>query len=776
MRTHAYLHAHLCKLKCMGIKMRDKISLSTEFFTAAEEYNTFEKHVPAPYLRNSFTLEKKPEKAVILLCGLGFYRLFVNGAEVTKGILAPYISNPDDICYYDKYEVSDKLNEGENVIGVMLGNGFINSIGGRVWDFDKASFRCAPKLAFSMTCDGNRKIPSAECFKSHPSHILFDDERCGERCDARLEIPRWNEPGFDDSGWSAVVRTTAPKGEPRLCNADPIIKSREICPISVEKAGLIEPSRVEGGFGIYEVPPDEDITEGYLYDFGENAAGIIKLEIDGKSGQKIILQFGEAVTHGELDISQMYFLPRGYNQRCVYVCAGGNGVYEPSFCYFGFRYCLVAGITEEQSKSLKLTYIVCHSDIKRVGNFICSDKTANRLYEACIRSDLANFYYFPTDCPHREKNGWTGDAALSAEQFMYSFEAGKSLSVWMDNIRKAQKKSGEIPGIIPTAGWGFAWGNGPAWDSVLVNVPSAVYDFTGDEKILADNADAIWKYIEYLETKINENGLYEFGLGDWCPVGEKIKAPLEVTDSITIFEFLNTASFIFASLEQTERVSRALTDAMRLRKAIKRLLVEDYTVIGECQACQAMGLYYGIFEKDTREYRKAFDVLLKMIHDAGDHMDCGILGARVLFRLLAENGEAELAFKMITRKDEPSFGNWIERGATSMWENFGSPQSRNHHFYGDIAAFFIKYIAGLYYIFDKIEISPCFIDGLNFAEASCRDISVKWERCRGVYGENILLTVDCPDYAEGTIILRKGKFDDGDYEKELMKGTYTVIL
>ncbi len=742
-----------------------------EFYAATEEYNTFEKHVPAPYLRQSFNLSDRPEKAVILICALGFYRLFINGTEVTKGILAPYISNPDDICYYDEYEVSRLLEAGENVIGVILGNGFVNAEGGKVWDFDKASFRCAPKIAFSLECDGQTLIPSAKRFVTHPSPILFDDERSGERYDARLELKDWNKRNFDDKNWNIVVRAADPKGEKQLCSADPVIKKREISPVSLIKAGLLEPNKIEGNFGPCPVPEDEVITEGFLYDFGENAAGIFRLAIKGEPGQKIILQFGETVTRGKLDISQMIFLPHGYNHRCVFICSGGNDIYEPSFCYFGYRYCLVAGITEKQSKSLELTYIVCHSDIKQIGAFRCSDETANRLYEACVRSDLANFYYFPTDCPHREKNGWTGDASLSAEQFMYNFEADKSLAVWMDNIRKAQKDSGEIPGIVPTAGWGFKWGNGPAWDSVLVNVPAAVYDFTGDETVLADNADAIWKYIGYLETKINENGLYEFGLGDWCPVGGRIKAPVEVTDSITIFAFLNTAAFIFSTLEQTERLSRALDDARNLRKAIRRLLVEDHVVIGECQACQAMALYYGIFDEGSREYRKAFEVLIDMISDAGDHMDCGILGARALFRLLAENGRAELAFKLITRKDAPSFGDWIARGATSMWENFGAPQSQNHHFYGDISAFFIKYIAGLNYIFDKIEISPHFIPALDFAEASCREVSVKWERTGG----QILLTVDCPDWIEGDIVLRKERFSDGEYEKPLIKGTYTVI-
>lgn len=751
----------------------DKTVLPLDFYSATNEYNTFEKYISAPYLRKSFFLDKIPQKATVYICGLGFYRLFVNGREVTKGLLSPYISNPDDIIYYDEYEIFSHLAEGENVIGVILGNGFINAIGGRVWDFDKAPFRSSPKIAFSLVCDGNGVIPSGEGFKCHPSPILFDDLRCGERYDAREEIKSWNEPGFDDSNWRNVIPAEKPKGEPKLCDADPIVKSREIAPVSVTAGGFTEPRKVEGGFGILETPYDEVITAGYIYDFGENSAGIVRLEINGDAGQKVILQFGETLKNGNLDLSSMYFLPKGYNQRCVFICSGNEDVYEPSFCYFGFRYVLVSGITGEQAKSLRLTYIICHSDIKRAGDFSCSDEIANRLYEACIRSDLANFYYFPTDCPHREKNGWTGDAAMSAVQIMYNFEAGKSLSVWMDNIRKAQRQSGEIPGIIPTSGWGFKWGNGPAWDSVLVSVPAAVYGFTGNDKILNDNADAIWKYIEYLETKANDEGLFEFGLGDWCPVGGTIKAPLVVTDSIIVYEFLNTAAFIFSSIGQDDRVSYAFSLASRLRKAIRRYLIDGYRVVGECQACQAMALYYGIFDRDTREYRKAFEALLDMIDEKGGHMDCGTLGSRVLFRLLAENGNADLAFKMITRTDEPSFGNWIYKGATSMWEGFGDNMSKNHHFYGDIAAFFQEYIAGLYYVFDRVRISPCFVKELDFAQASCRDISVRWER----QGENkIILTVNGPEYVNGDIVLREGSFEDGFIEKPLEPGTYNVIL
>lgn len=175
------------------------------FIKATEDYCTLEKNVSAPYIRRTFELEFVPEKAKISICGLGFYELYINGTNVTKGHLAPYISNPDDYCYYDKYDITSLLKKGKNVIGIILGNGLINSIGGYIWDFDKAAFRDAPKVALELVaeCNGYEKvcIEADEYFKVCSSPIKFDDFRYGEYYDAREKIENWSASDFDDSAW-----------------------------------------------------------------------------------------------------------------------------------------------------------------------------------------------------------------------------------------------------------------------------------------------------------------------------------------------------------------------------------------------------------------------------------------------------------------------------------------------------------------------------------------------------------------------------------------------
>lgn len=200
--------------------------LQKRFIKATDKYCSFEAYVNAPYLRRSFELDFEPESAHLSICGLGFYRLFINGTEITKGALAPYISNPDDYCYYDVYDVSEQLQAGENVIGILLGNGFMNPFGGAIWDFDKAEWRGAPRVALELTAQGEGKeflLEADEYFKVHASPILFDELRMGEQYDANLEIPGWNLPGFDDRGWKNAIWAQTPRGVLKECEAEPIL-------------------------------------------------------------------------------------------------------------------------------------------------------------------------------------------------------------------------------------------------------------------------------------------------------------------------------------------------------------------------------------------------------------------------------------------------------------------------------------------------------------------------------------------------------------------------
>ena len=503
-----------------------------QFICAAEEYNSYRNFVPAPYFRTAFFADATEGR--LRVTGLGFYRVWINGTEITKGLLAPYISNPDDIVYFDDYDLSPYLRPGEkNALGFQLGNGMQNAPGGATWDFDKAPFRSAPKLAFALETGGKR-IGSDGSVKTAPSPLYFDDLRAGVRYDARREIPGWNLPEFDDGGWAYALPCEAPKGEYRVCEADPVLPTGVELRAASIRAGRLRDYTPRDDVDKVVVAEDAaDGREGYLYDFGKNNAGIVRLRINGRPGQRVALQFGELLTDGELDYNNILFYPDGFAQRDVYICGGGEAVFEPPFTYHGFRYCLVTGVDEAQATPELLTYVVC-SSAGKAGGFRCSDETANAIYAMCDASDFSNFYYFPTDCPHREKNGWTGDAALSAEHMIMTMNVGASYKEWMRSLRAAQRENGDLPGIVPACAWPYQWGDGPVWDAALICIPYYTYRYTGDREILSENAAAILRYLRYAAGRRNENGLIAYGLGDWCPIGGTVKPTLEFTNSVAL--------------------------------------------------------------------------------------------------------------------------------------------------------------------------------------------------------------------------------------------------
>lgn len=741
------------------------------FIKAGDKFTTIEEHIPAPLFRRTFTADREAASAELIITGLGYYELFVNGKKITKGPLAPYRSNIDDYIYYDSYDIASELSVGKNVIGIMLGNGIRNAPGAYIWDFEKARFRGAPITAFSLTVkykdgSGETVVSDADTLTA-PSPVIFDDLHFGEYYDARLEIPGWNLPDFDDSGWSRAVPAEPPRGEARLCGADPITVRSVIKPVSVT----------------------EYKDGSYIYDFGVNTAGLCRLRINGTEGQKVLMRYFETFVDGEPYFRNNRFDPDDRFQEDEYYCSGkGTEEYTPHFTYHGFRYVLVSGITAEQANSELLTYLEMGSDIKQSGAFTCSDETVNKIQEATVRSDTSNFFYFPTDCPQREKNGWTADASLSAEQVLLNLSPEKSYKEWMRNIYKALNDRGQLPGIIPTGGWGYHWGNGPAWDNVIVYIPYYTYKYCGDRQILEELAAPLMRYLNYLFSRLDGKGLIAIGLGDWCQVGlieDQFKTPLVVTDTILTCDIAEKAAFIYGELGMEAQKRFALSLAERTRAAFRENLIDkaSLTVEGGTQTGQAMALFYGMFTEE--EKARALDVLVKYIHEADDHFDTGVLGGKVIYRVLAENGYVDLAYKMITRPDYPSYGNWIARGATTLWEAFypenGRILSLNHHFWGDVSAWFYIYLAGMKINptcrdTTEVDIKPCFAEALSevsaYHDMPDGKISVSWNR----NGGKITLAIEAAEKLHGKIGLPAGyAFEDGDTEKELKSGNYTVI-
>lgn len=745
--------------------------LSKKFIAARTDYTTFFNPTPAPYFRKSFDVDAVLS-GELTICGLGFYELYINGTRITKGHLAPYISNPDDLLYYDKYDLTPYLLKGKNVIGIQLGNGMLNCPGGQIWDFEKASYRSAPKLAlhfFANLGDGHTlEFEADDSFKTADSPIYFDDLRAGEFYDARKEIEGWNLPSFDDSEWCNAISAETPLGEALICPVEPIVITKELKPVCIRKAKISKFPEYRKELPVIPAPDDESMTEGWLYDFGVNAAGLCRLNIKGKPGQKVILQFGELLDeNGDMDLRGFSFLPETFNNRDIYICNGNEETYMPKFTYHGFRYCLVFGVDDEQATENLLTYAVMNSDLKLLSEFSCSDEMINKLQEATLVSDLSNFYYFPTDCPHREKNGWTADAALSAEQMLINLSVENSLSEWMRSIRKAQREDGAIPGIIPTAGWGFNWGNGPAWDCVIAYIPFFVWKYRGNTDIIHENVSMIMQYLNYITTKFDDKGLLHFGLGDWCHAGmmSGCKAPLELTDTIMGIDICKKASAMFEAANLIPQKEFADNIYSKLYTAARKHLI-DYdtmTALGNCQSSQAMALFYGIFKEEEKAH--AFEKLIELIEAQDNLIDVGVLGGRVIFHVLSQFGKSDLAYQMITDSRFPSYAYWINNGRTSLCETFRKtdllPNSQNHHFWGDISSWFMQNLVGIKINpkgrdCTEVEISPKFINKLTFANGSTYTvngkISVSWKKDKNA----ITLTCDIPKGCHGKIVLENG--------------------
>lgn len=618
------------------------------------------------------------------------------------------------------------LKSKDNELLVLVGNGFSNSIDFNIWDFEKAPYRSAPKLYLGMYSGKKKILETDESFEVFDSPITFDDYRAGERYDARLE-----ESSLSRNGRHAVL-CASPNGEIKKCTANPIKAFEKIF--------------------VKEIIKND---EGYIFDFGKNVAGICNFKINGISGQRIDFFYGEVVINGKLDMDNISFPGRNdveYVQHGVYVCKEGYQEYQPSFAYYGFRYVFVKGLKEEQVSKEILECSVLHSDIKKSGEFCCSNEIVNKIQDCVINSNYGNFYYFPTDCPHREKNGWLDDAGLSAEQFCYNHGVYDSLREWLFNIRKAQLSDGRLPGMVPTATWGYEWGSGPFTDIALMEIPYQLYRFYGKKEIIKENLPAIEKYLAYLSGRENEEGLYAFGLGDWCEIGHHIEGawspPLDFTDSALAVQMNLITAKLCLGINQKAKRDKYLAEAERIKGNIRKKFVsKDGKLIFSTQTGLAISIALGIFNE--KEIPSAVETLVDLIGKSEEHLNVGIVGSKYILDVLCEYGYADLAYRMAVNPTWPSYADIIYKGGTSLWEIFMNFKpvpnqyervdgenrrvSLNHHFYGSVSAWFYKRLAGLNIISDKeVEICPYTVEDLTFASASYesgkRNITVRWDK------------------------------------------------
>jgi len=394
-----------------------------KYISYGTAYNTIDAHVPAPLFKRVFD-GGEAAGATLVIAAVGLYRLWLNGRELNKSLFAPYMSNPDQAVFSDTYPLDGLLHKSGNVLCVLLGNGFANCNDSDIWGNSSAPYRAAPKFALHITAaDGRTLLETDEDFRATESPITFDDFRCGEHYDARRE-----RAGILSSlsldGFEKITIAPPPRGAILDNTAQPVTVHGERRAVSVTRT-----------------------ERGYLYDFGINDTGIWRLTLDGRAGQMLDLYFGEVLEGDRLDLRNISFEAsrEGYVQHDRYICREGHQTHRPSFTWHGFRYCEVVGMTEGQGTADALVMLPTHSALPQVCRFSCDHETVSRIAAMTKQSDVSNFIFYPYDCPQREKNGWTADASLSAEQMLLTYDALPSFRQWLHTVRLAQRPDGALP-------------------------------------------------------------------------------------------------------------------------------------------------------------------------------------------------------------------------------------------------------------------------------------------------------------------------------------------
>ncbi len=640
----------------------------------------------APLFRRSFWLDRTErfQSARLEICGLGYFLFYINGKRISDQELMPAMTDYASVlgcettypvweersahrCRYLSFDLLPYLKAGENVLAVRLGNGWYHQTE-RIAE-GKFVFGL-PKLWFELTltdADGRQEwIESDRQTLWHPGGLLKNNLFLGEVRDLRKEPEGWQYPGADLSGWKPAQPVHAPETllEEQTCPPDRVI--RKLYPILI---------------GEYDGRK--------IYDCRENIAGRVVLSCLGKKGECITVRHAEELAaDGTLD-----FESAGGSdqlQQDHYICDGRIQTLHPLFCWHGFRYFETEGSCEV------LCVEVIHTDVAVTSSFSCSDPVLNWLYEAYIRTQLDNYHgCVPSDCPHRERLGYTGDGQLTAETAMLLLDAKELYRKWYQDILDSQgAETGHIPHTAPFLGGG---GGPGGWGCAVYQVPLAWAKIYGDDSLLVQGYDAILRWFDYMDAH-SEKGLVvreeEGGwcLGDWCFPASEEKEQLPEA-------FINTFYYLHG-LQEMMQISEKMNNKLTIRfaereKNVKNAFLDAYFDPETGDFCEgraagnAYGLALGLGDKRTKKH-------LVEKYEALGRFDTGIFGTSMLLEQLFSIGAGDLDVRLLTNDSEAaSFAHMKRNGATTLWERWDGRESHNHPMFGACVRLLFTQILGI---------------------------------------------------------------------------------
>ena len=702
-------------------------------------------------VRKEFRLKASIRRARVYVTGLGSYVLYINGERVGKDVFTPGWTDYPRRIQYQTYDVTDLLRKGENAVGAILGNMWWSS--GLGWQ--KRGFYSHGPLRFFMQLvvdykDGSQdRVVTDESWKTHDSPITENSLYNGETYDARLEQPGWDQPGFKDSDWEPVIILDA--GNARLVaqQGPPIRRVQEIVPVKITS-------------------PDSGV---YVFDMGQNFAGRARLKVKGSAGTKIVMKFAELLKKdGTVRTDNL----RSAQATDTYILKGDKSgeLWEPEFTYHGYRYVQVTGYPGVPTKEA-LTGLVIHSDAPEIGSFACSNKLLNQVQHNIAWGLASNIMSVPTDCPQRdERLGWMGDAQIFSPTASYNRNMAGFFEKWMHDISDCQDTSGAVHDVNPT----IVVENPakPAWGDAVVVIPWVVYKFYGDTRIISENYDTMVGWLNYME-KHSKDSLYEVkGYGDWVAVVKSPTAPIGSAYFYYDAKLLSEMAKAIGKQDDARRFG-ALAEKIATAFNRKHLNPTTFEYTGATQTANLLPVAFGITPQDEAE-----DVVKNIVADVEkrkDHLSTGFLGTAYLLPVLSDYGYNELAYRVATQTDYPSWGYMVKHGATTIWELWDSDKkgpdmnSRNHFALGSVGEWYFGYLAGIRPDpkapgFKRIIIAPKPAGDLTWAEGRIKSlygpIHVRWEKQAGQFSLNLTIPantsaeVSVPTFGKSAVTLREG--------------------
>ncbi|MBN2774817.1 MAG: family 78 glycoside hydrolase catalytic domain [Prolixibacteraceae bacterium] len=636
---------------------------------------------PAPLMRKEFSVNKKVEKAVVFVTGLGYFELYLNGKKVGNDELVPNQTNygkrpnlpneniplPDNFRKYKvmylAYDVKDQLQQGNNAIGSILGNGFYNAPMYWTGSYGSPRFLCQLYITYS---DGTEDIiVSDPSWKASESAIISDLVYQGEHYDARKEQPGWCTPGFDDSGWEPVVLRKAPEGElvAQTAHSDKVTK--KIAPVNIKK--------LENG--------------NFLVDFGVEISGRLRLNnVEGSAGHKIEIKYNSNLYSGDNS----------------YIFKGeGPESYASRFNWFVFSSVEISN-WQGELKPEQLTAEAVNTEIENTAVFETSNPLFNEINQIWKRSQLDNMHGgIASDCPHRERSPYTGDGQVACVTVMHNFDAKNFYHKWIQDIYDAQNpETGYVPNGAP---WQPGCGGGVAWGAAMCIMPWEFYLQYGAKDILEDNYEGMKGYVNYMQTWVDEDGimfsqrtgldgkvLKWFNLGEWCTPGEQV--PDEMVHTFFLWRCADFTAKAAKALGKENEAKEYTALAEKTRQAfMKKYYDEEKGSYGN-HGGNIFALKMGV---PAEQYDQVVAALKADIKAADGHLDTGIFGTQFFFEVLAENGLQKEAYEAMNKKTEPSIGRWIELGSTTTREQWDESGSFNHPMFGGGLTWFYRKLAGM---------------------------------------------------------------------------------